>query len=155
YQDISTYGIMKEISINQCLHMIQILVQEGWISRGEHEILKLNRNSAILLKEKPKIFMYSKKKTVTKINYHSEKAISENAELMKLLKKCRQKLAQKEHVPAYVIFTDITLQDMCRKCPVSPIAFRSVEGVGHVKLEKYGDAFIKVIKDYQNAVKTI
>ncbi|MBD5143666.1 MAG: DNA helicase RecQ [Ruminococcus sp.] len=155
YQDISTYGIMKEISLNQCLHMIQILVQDGWISRGEHEILKLNRNSATLLKEKRNIFMYRKKKTVTKINYHSEKAISENTELMKLLKKCRQKLAQKEHVPAYVIFTDITLQDMCRKCPVSSMAFRSVEGVGRVKLEKYGDAFIKVIKDYQNAVKTI
>lgn len=152
YQTISTYGIMKEHTLKHCLEMIQFLLRESWISKGEHDVLQLNRNSAVLLKEKQSIFMYVKKKTPRQVIYSNSKVASENPELMKLLKKCRQELAQKEHVPAYIVFTDATLKDMCRKCPVSSIAFRSVDGVGRVKLEKYGDAFIKVIRDYQNAV---
>ncbi|MDE6005553.1 MAG: HRDC domain-containing protein, partial [Oscillospiraceae bacterium] len=111
--------------------------------------------SAVVLKQHQRICMYVRKKSEKQVidnHQKNKKTVSEDIELMKLLKKCRQKLAQKEHVPAYIIFTDATLRDMCKKCPVSSMAFRSVDGVGHVKLEKYGDAFIKVIKDYQNAV---
>ena len=160
YQNISTYGIMKENSLTQCLAMIRFLIHENWISKDEHKNLIVNRNSAIMLKQKLKIYMYVKKNSETKIIYSNEKnkiitKNSEDTELMKLLKKCRQELAQKEHVPAYIIFTDTSLKDMCKKCPVSAMAFRSVDGVGHVKLEKYGDAFIKVIRDYQNTIEKI
>ncbi|MDE6004785.1 MAG: RecQ family ATP-dependent DNA helicase, partial [Oscillospiraceae bacterium] len=51
YQNISTYGIMKEYSVKQCLAMIKFLVHENWISKTEHGILKLNRSSAMVLKQ--------------------------------------------------------------------------------------------------------
>ena len=42
-----------------------------------------------------------------------------------------------------------SLQDMCRKQPVHDMAFLSVQGVGQVKLEKYGSPFMKIIRQYQ------
>jgi ATP-dependent DNA helicase RecQ len=68
--------------------------------------------------------------------------------LYEKLKELRKEFAAKENVPAYIVFTDATLRDMCRKRPTSLVQFSAVNGVGAVKLEKYGEAFIKAISSY-------
>jgi ATP-dependent DNA helicase RecQ len=75
----------------------------------------------------------------------NDKTIDENA-LFEKLKSLRKKLATEENVPAYIIFSNASLLDMCRRKPTSLIQFSAVNGVGEVKLEKYGEAFIEVIK---------
>jgi len=72
--------------------------------------------------------------------------------LLDKLKKLRKEIAAKESVPAYIVFSDASLQDMCRKKPVSPVQFSAVNGVGSVKLEKYGEIFTKLIRDYVNTI---
>jgi ATP-dependent DNA helicase RecQ len=69
-------------------------------------------------------------------------------QLLEKLKKLRKELAMKDAVPAYIIFSDASLRDMCRKKPVSVIQFSGINGVGKVKLEKYGDVFTDLIRDY-------
>jgi ATP-dependent DNA helicase RecQ len=64
------------------------------------------------------------------------------------LKKLRREIAARESVPAYIVFSDASLRDMCRKKPVSVIQFSGVNGVGNVKLEKYGDIFTDLIRKY-------
>jgi ATP-dependent DNA helicase RecQ len=64
------------------------------------------------------------------------------------LKELRSRLAQEINAPAYIVFSDASLRDMCRKRPQNPEQFLSVAGVGAVKLEKYGDAFLAVIREY-------
>jgi len=149
---LSTYGIMQQTSEIQCLEIIRFLLHKNWICKDSRGFLQMNRNSVIFLKKKSELVMYVKKNSDSKhsgIAYPSGKNTSNDA-LLRLLKECRQKIADKEHIPAYIVFTDATLQDMCRKCPSSDMAFLSVSGVGRVKLEKYGDAFMTVIKNYQN-----
>ena len=51
-------------------------------------------------------------------------------------------------MPGFVIFSDATLRDMCRVMPTDDAQFLSVSGVGTTKLEKYGEAFMGVIRDY-------
>ncbi|MDR0599655.1 MAG: RecQ family ATP-dependent DNA helicase [Treponema sp.] len=63
------------------------------------------------------------------------------------LRELRKELAAKEGVPAYIVFSDTALRDMCRKKPVSLERFSLVNGVGSVKLEKYGRAFTELIKE--------
>lgn len=66
-----------------------------------------------------------------------------------LFEKLRQKrlaLAKKERVPPYIVFSDKTLIDMCLKQPRTPEEMLEVSGVGASKLEKYGKAFLQVIK---------
>jgi len=69
-------------------------------------------------------------------------------DLLDKLKKLRREIAAKEAVPAYIVFSDASLRDMCRKKPVSPVQFSGVNGVGSVKLEKYGDIFTDLIRKY-------
>ena len=68
--------------------------------------------------------------------------------LLDKLKKLRREIAAKESVPAYIVFSDASLRDMCRKKPVSLVQFSGVNGVGSVKLEKYGDIFTCLISKY-------
>jgi ATP-dependent DNA helicase RecQ len=50
-------------------------------------------------------------------------------------------------VPPYVIFGDATLVEMSRKRPRDEMELLGINGVGQVKLERYGSAFLKVISD--------
>jgi ATP-dependent DNA helicase RecQ len=68
--------------------------------------------------------------------------------LLTKLKELRRSLAQASRVPAYIVFTDATLRDMCRKRPSTKTAFLSVNGVGEAKLQKYGEAFIRLIGEH-------
>ena len=63
------------------------------------------------------------------------------------LKSLRRDLAQAREVPAYVIFSDATLQDMCRLRPKTLDDFAQVSGVGPKKLKDFGDIFLSAIKD--------
>jgi ATP-dependent DNA helicase RecQ len=80
-----------------------------------------------------------------------EKEPRENSmdeELFLKLKEQRSRLAQEAKVPAYIVFSDASLRDMCRKRPQSPEQFLNVAGVGAVKLEKYGALFLGIIRDF-------
>ena len=68
-------------------------------------------------------------------------------DLFEKLKGLRKEIAAREGVPAYIVFSDASLRDMCRKKPASLVQFSAVNGVGAVKLEKYGEAFIEIINN--------
>jgi ATP-dependent DNA helicase RecQ len=66
--------------------------------------------------------------------------------LFEKLRELRKEVAVKEGIPAYMVFSDASLRDMCRKKPASLVQFSAVNGVGSVKLEKYGETFVRAIK---------
>ncbi len=148
---LSTFGIMADVPERQCREMIQHLLTEGWISQtgGEYPTLQLNRNSARLLKEQCPVTI-NVIKEIPPEQSGEKKHIHHNIdmELFDLLKSRRAELAAKERVPAYIIFTDASLRDMCVKQPVSEMGFLSVSGVGQAKLQKYGEAFMSKIREY-------
>ncbi|EKE44988.1 ATP-dependent DNA helicase RecQ [Oceaniovalibus guishaninsula JLT2003] len=69
----------------------------------------------------------------------------EDAPLLSALKAQRRALAEAARVPAYVIFTDRTLVEMAERRPATLDAMARIGGVGAVKLERFGAAFLKVI----------
>jgi ATP-dependent DNA helicase RecQ len=84
---------------------------------------------------------------------HAEKPapplLSESDEaLMTKLKELRKTLAREAAVPAYIIFSDASLRDMCLKKPPALSAFENINGVGKVKLLRYGEAFTALIRDH-------
>ena len=62
------------------------------------------------------------------------------------LRRLRARLAREQHIPAYHVFTDATLHDMCRREPRSEAEFLQVSGVGEAKLARYGEDFIELIR---------
>ena len=68
------------------------------------------------------------------------------------LRALRRQIADREHLPAYVIFHDATLREMADLRPATPEELLEVGGVGQVKLEKYGEEFLAVLKGWAAAV---
>ena len=68
-----------------------------------------------------------------------------DGDLLQTLKGLRSQLARDKSVPAYVIFSDATLMDMARKRPSSRAQMLDVSGVGDVKFQRYGEAFLKLV----------
>lgn len=66
--------------------------------------------------------------------------------LMDSLRQLRKQLAEREKMPAYLIFSDAALRDMVEKKPLTLEAFHQIKGVGDVKLERYGNVFVALIR---------
>jgi ATP-dependent DNA helicase RecQ len=71
--------------------------------------------------------------------------------LLTKLRELRAQLAQKARVPSYIIFSDASLRDMCRKKPETLEQFLDVSGVGTLKLEPYGETFITAIQEWNHS----
>ena len=69
----------------------------------------------------------------------------EDAPLLSALKARRRALADAAEVPAYVVFSDRTLIEMAERRPATLDAMAGISGVGAVKLERYGRAFLEVV----------
>jgi len=72
-------------------------------------------------------------------------------QLFQKLSTLRKKIAYEAGLPPYIIFHDSSLKEMCRLLPLDLEAFKSVQGVGQAKLEKYGALFIAAIRKHTEA----
>ncbi|PZQ79474.1 MAG: DNA helicase RecQ [Ancylobacter novellus] len=77
----------------------------------------------------------------------AELAPAESALLGKL-KALRRELAAERNVPAYVVFADKTLEEMAVEHPRTRAELAGVKGVGAAKLEAFGTAFLKILKEF-------
>jgi ATP-dependent DNA helicase RecQ len=68
-----------------------------------------------------------------------------DAELFERLRALRRGLADKENVPAYIVFSDAVLREMARRVPRTDQELRAIPGVGPAKLARYGRAFLEAI----------
>jgi len=67
-------------------------------------------------------------------------------DLFARLRAVRKRLADAEGVPAYIVFSDAVLRQMAQSVPRTKIEMLLISGVGPVKLERYGDAFLEVLR---------
>ena len=68
--------------------------------------------------------------------------------LLDALKALRLRIATDENLPAYIVFSNATLQDMASKKPTNIAEFLEVSGVGSYKAEQYGERFLAEIARY-------
>jgi GTPase SAR1 family protein len=99
--------------------------------------LKLRANSVLQKVEK--------KPKKVKIDYTAESA---NPELFEELRELRNVYAQEESVPHFQIFTQESLFEMCEILPTNPKQLKAINGMGKIRVKKYGDKIIEVIKDF-------
>jgi Superfamily II DNA helicase len=93
-----------------------------------------------LLKDKPKPEIATDKKQIRPVDN----------KLFAALRELRLTIAREQNVPAFVIFPDSTLVDMCMKIPTTDAEFLNVSGVGRVKLERYSEKFLKTIAEFNS-----
>ena len=113
----STYGIMKEVTARHIFGTIDFLAEKEYISSdNETEVLKLLPKSRDVLFGRERLVMKKVENSEKVVKTHRPE-VPVNSELLDALKALRKSIASKKSVPAYVIFTDATLIDMCKKCP--------------------------------------
>ena len=68
--------------------------------------------------------------------------------LFSILKDIRRKVAKKNDVPPFVIFQDPSLEAMATTYPITMEELLTIPGVGIAKAKRYGDEFLRIIKEY-------
>lgn len=145
----STYGIMKEVTARHIFGTIDFLTEKEYISSdNETEVLKLLPKSRDVLFGRERLVMKKVENSEKVVKTHRPE-VPVNSDLLDALKTLRKGIASKKSVPAYVIFTDATLIDMCKKCPETPDEMLEVSGVGRTKLEKFGKQFLEEIAKFR------
>lgn len=141
FNELSTYGIMKEFSADELKTFINTLVSQGYIRvvEGTYPILALNSMSRKILVGEEKVILKE---------FAAHKKVRDNNELFEILKELRKEIAHENNVPPYVIFGDITLKEMSVKYPVYKEAMLNITGVGELKYSKYGELFENTIRKY-------
>ncbi len=150
---LSTYGIMSDCTEKHCRSVIDYLLDNRYItlSNDEYPVLMLNRKSREILFDHKNLEMRRIKRKETDSNGAATFVKEEDAELFSKLRELRKKIADIEGLPAYIVFSDASLRDMCAKKPENNEEFLTVSGVGYMKLEKYGERFMKVIKEVKQS----
>lgn len=146
HKALKTYGIGNDIAKEDWFRYIKDLISFGYVKQigSEYPILALTEKSRDVLSGKEKVFLIKRAEKI-------ETALSEipyEQKLFKRLKVVRTDLAQKENVPAYLIFSDATLVELAAYLPHTLEEMRRVSGFGDIKLAKYGKIFLDPIVYY-------
>ena len=165
---LSTWGIMAETSAHRIRLILDLLISEGCLEQegDEYPVVTLGRFGDVLREERQLVMKLPKERKKPKApepaaaagpstagKARLEKGRDEAADaldsaLFDKLRNLRKDIAAREGVPSYIVFSDASLRDMCRKRPLSLVQFSAVHGVGQVKLEKYGDVFVALMQDH-------
>lgn len=145
FDRLSTYGLLKKYAQKDILQLIEFLISGGYLLSvsGEYPVLKVTESGIAVLTGKKQVFKKEPKKVV---QLSDEAADS----LFEALRELRTDLASEAGVPPYVVFSDSTLKEMSQQRPQNRLAFLQIKGVGQSKLDKYGEAFLAVIKEAQS-----
>jgi len=152
---IKTYGLMAGMKEKQVREIINYLVLNEYLelTNSEFPVAKLTPKARNMLLNGEKLTMKIAKEEQRALKPAKQKAAVNN-DLFNKLRELRFKLAQEKKVPAYVVFSDAALMDMCSKMPANDIEFLEVSGVGKVKLEEYGKVFLEAINSFASSEMT-
>lgn len=153
------YGELKSRTIVRLRQIMNDMLIKGYLelTAGEYPILKVTEAGRQLIQPESDEFV------ILKLPKEREKVPAKKAQkknisvevkypqLFELLRQRRYEIAQRDHVPPYIVFSDRALKEMSSYLPTTEDRMLAVNGVGNKKFEKYGEEFIAVIKDFAKA----
>lgn len=148
HNELSVYGIVQDFSANELKEIFQALMHLGLIRKqaGQYPTYALTEQGQEVLKTGQKIelpkprkdLIENIKKKVTDLDY--------NSAIFEKLRGLRKELADIKGVPPFMIFGDVSLQEMAYYLPISSEDFKKITGVGIQKLDEFGKVFIELIQ---------
>ena len=162
YNKLKTYGAGRDLSYRQWKEYIYQMIHLGYIEidYATNRTLKMTPlgKKVLFREQKAQLVVYreqndsytstsGKRKSSFKAQpIRPMRSASVNETLMDSLKQLRKQIAERDHMPAYVIFSDDSLEDMVEKKPISLDEFSDIRGVGQIKLDRYGKVFVSLIR---------
>ena len=158
HDQLSVYGIGKEHSTEYWQSVLRQLIHLGLVRQiiGEYgKTLQLTENAKPILRgETPLELATPRLSSIVTTAMTQKSAVSfYDKDLFARLRFLRKQIADKENIPPYIVFNDATLQEMAQYQPVSNIEMLQINGVGSIKLERFGQPFMALIREHKNARK--
>lgn len=170
WDTLSTYGIMADVPVPKIRSLIDELVYRGILARSsdKYPVVMLGGGAkGFLTSDEPFTVKVAKGKprekrsawgavrprrsggtTATTTTAEPFEPTPDDEALFAELRALRTKLAREQEVPPYFIFSNATLEALCRQRPTTPEALLEVPGVGAKKAERYGEAFLEKIVEH-------
>jgi ATP-dependent DNA helicase RecQ len=156
HDELKTFGVGKDRTPADWRGVLRQLQSGGLIERDQNDrdrLILTDEGRRVLRGEAP----FALREDVVNRRAGSRRRAAAvapkdaDAELLAALKSLRSAIAAAQAQPAYVIFADRTLMEMAQKRPHGLDELAGIHGVGAVKLERYGAAFLAVIRDRADA----
>jgi ATP-dependent DNA helicase RecQ len=150
HNKLSTYGIGRELKREAWQAIGRELLRLGLVecAPGRFATLSLTPAGLETLRERTPVTLTKQVDVAEKAARSRIGAIACDESLFEQLRGLRRRLADERDVPAYVIFSDVTLREMSRNYPTTPTEFRRIPGVGEQKLKDFAEPFLSEIRAY-------
>ena len=178
---LSTYGVGADVSVDAWRSLLQQLVHLGYLYQemGQYPVLKLTPAAMPVLRGEETLMLARPRVKVARPAEPREKGrrakgaagkgygaaaaakaaaigtagarSTDDDALFEELRALRRQIADREGVPAYVIFHDATLREMAEVRPAGDDELLEISGVGEKKLEKYGAEFLALLTEWAGA----
>lgn len=161
FDKLSCYGIERGTSEARLKQIINEMVMREVLKKSDdrYAVLGLTSNAKLLLNGEEtfliKVSEEQERLQNTRKQRTSDVLNSKGFELFDILREVRLSLAKSEGMPPYIICSDKTLIDMCVRQPFTKEEMLSVNGIGENKYNKYGDEFIKAVREFTGGIKQV
>lgn len=150
FTEKAAFGVLQQCSQDEIREAIRSAIADGYIgqSEGQYPVLSLTAKGRQVLSGVGRVTQTRVVRPTLAVASQAG-PVHNTAEqnLFEALRSLRYELAQKEHIPPFVIFSDATLWEMVEKKPQSTTDLGAIKGVGTFKLNKYGPAFLRVLQN--------
>src|SRR5213080_1598970 len=150
HNELSTYSIGRDLKRDAWQAIGRELLRLGLVecAPGKFATLALTPAGREALRNRTPITLTKQIDIAAQKEKPRAGAIECDELLFEQLRALRRKLADERDVPAYVIFSDVSLREMARNYPTTAREFRRIPGVGEQKLKDFAQPFLSEIKNY-------
>jgi ATP-dependent DNA helicase RecQ len=150
---LSTYGIGGHLGKDEWGSLIHQLIHRGFLVQdvGNYSVLRLTEAARPLLRGEQALSLARPRVRVTSAKKSGQRSVDPQScdpELFEALRRLRKEIADRDGVPPFVVFADATLVEMAAVKPLDEASFLEINGVGQVKLERYGTEFLQLIGSF-------
>lgn len=166
YDKLKTFGVGKNLSINDWQDYLLQILQMGFIEiayndgnkvkvtaigddvlygRKTAQLCKVDHSMKEAPKKKPKLHLEIP--TITIPGLPSTTGV-EDPKLFEALRQLRKACADEEGFPPYIVFSDKVLHSLATIKPINLEQFGNIQGIGEHKKDKYGNRFVSLIQRY-------
>ena len=148
------YGKLRGMPKELLRDIVDEMIERGYLaaSGGKYPVVRLGPRAQAAL-EGEAVMLRAREVTAqsSPTRRATQTLTGEEAGLFDMLRALRLRIAEKRGLPAYMIFNDATLRNMCAMKPQTPEQLLAVPGVGEAKLRNYGDEFLRAIARWKKA----
>ena len=157
HDSLSVYGIGKDKSQEYWISVIRQLIHLGLIRQNivNHSALQLTEEARPILRGEVPLSLAMPRLNFSAYAYSQKQPAHRkyDKDLFARLRFLRKQIADSENIPPYIVFNDATLQEMAEFMPETENEMLQINGVGERKLERFGNAFLGLIKEHLNNLR--